>query len=387
MNYSKYNKSRLNNIISGIIPVLLSFFAKRENNYIVLNSFHNIQFNDNTKFLFFYLIKNTSYKIRFVINDNNFRQQLSNKYGNYFIETLTFKGKMNALKANTWIVNAFEFPVGGFFMKFRRNIIHLSHGMHIKNAGLGEKDLSFVKKIYYKLLKTNISYTLATSEFFRDYTKKYLGVKDSQIIINGYPRYDFLLENQKQNNSEDITRILYAPTWRHYSDVELFPFPDFEINKLEEFCLKNRIEINIRVHPRFEDKIPQYLLKAKCIKNYSSAVEPDINNSLWKFDMLITDYSSILYDFYLLDRPVFYFDYDRNIYEEINGFAVNYDIIATGYHPKTMKDFFDGIIDAKQNDSFSKKRNEINILCNNPSENNSKNLVSKLIDLGILKGE
>lgn len=386
MNYSKYSKSRLRNILSGIIPVFFSFFTKREKNFIVLNSFHNVQFNDNTKFLFLYLIKNTKYKVRYVVNNEDLRNKLVEEYGDYFIETSTFKGKMNALRAKIWIVNAFEFPVGGFFMKCRRKVIHISHGMHIKNAGLGENDLSFVKKIYYKLLKTNISYTLATSEFFRDYTKKYLEVKDSQIIINGYPRYDFVIEN-KYTKKDDITRILYAPTWRHYSDVILFPFPDFNIEELEKFCSENKIEIYIRVHPRFEDKVPQALLKSKYIVSYSSSIEPDINNSLNKFDMLITDYSSILYDFYLLDRPVFYFDYDRETYEEKNGFAVDYDIIATGYHPKTMKEFLEFIIDGKENDSLSEKRNKINTLCNNITECNSRSLINKLISLRVLEEE
>lgn len=386
MNYSKYNKSRLNNILSGMIPVVISFFTKRDKDFIVLNSFHNIQFNDNTRYLFLYLIKNTNYKVKFVLNDDEARSELTKEYGDYFIETYSFKGKMNALKARTWIVNAFEFPVGGFFMRFRRNIIHLTHGMHIKNAGLGENDLSFVKKLYYKLLRTNITYTLATSEFFRDYTKKYLGVKDSQIIINGYPRYDFLTENKTTRN-DGVTKILYAPTWRHYSDVELFPFSDFNLEELEKFCTENKVEINIRVHPRFEDKIPQDLLKSKCIVNYSSSIEPDINNSLHKFDMMITDYSSILYDFYLLNRPVFYFDYDKVTYEEKVGFAVDYDIITVGYHPKTMKEFFECILDGKEKDSYANKRNEINILCNNPADNNSRNLISKLFSLGVLEGE
>ena len=56
-NIARYNKSRLFSYLSGLFPTFISYFLKRDKNLIILNSFHNKDFNDNTKYLFEYLIK------------------------------------------------------------------------------------------------------------------------------------------------------------------------------------------------------------------------------------------------------------------------------------------------------------------------------------------
>lgn len=385
-NIARYNKSRLFSYLSGLFPTFISYFLKRDKNLIILNSFHNKDFNDNTKYLFEYLIKNESQKkIRYIINDENKRKELINRYGNYFVETNSFAGKMYVLRAYLWFTNSFEFPVNGAFLSFRRKVIQLTHGAPIKNAGLCENDISLVKRIYYALLRTNISYVLSTASIFDDYIASHIGVNKRKVLTSSYPRYDPLFNGKFLNLQLDkeYKHILYAPTWRHYADVELFPFKDLNLSELELFLEKTKTIIYLRIHPRFENTISENLRNIRNIVLFSGKNYPDINDYLENFDALITDYSSILYDFMILDRPIFYFSYDYDQYYKEVGFSVDYKKFAIGYHSKSMIEFFGDIQDAFSKDSYKNDREKISELSSGKSNSNSRDLIELLKSKGI----
>lgn len=385
VNISKYNKSRLLSIIDGIIPSILSIFTKRDNDLVILNSFHNEQFSDNTKYLFLYLINNEKKIVKYVVNNDYLRKELTELYGDYFIETKSYKGKKIALRSKLWFTNSFEFPVNGLFLNIRRNVIQLTHGAPIKNSGLCEKDVSFIKRLYYLLLRTNLTYVLSTSTVFNEYIAKHAGVKKENVLTNSYPRYDPLFNGiyKKINFNDTAKRVLYAPTWRHYATIKFFPFNDFEMKNLQEYLSKNNIIIYIRVHPRFEEQIDIDFSKYNNIKLFSGKEYPDINDYLANFDALITDYSSIFYDFMILDRPIFYFAYDLPDYEKNIGFAVEYSKYAVGYHPKSCNEFFADLTDAFTNDKYRISREKISAICSGVSKTNSKDLIDLLNENGI----
>lgn len=377
---SKYNKSRLQLFLKGVIPSLLSLFTKRNKELIILNSFHNNGFSDNTKFLFEYLIKNENKIVKYVINDDQLREQLANRYGDYFIETKTRAGIRTVLSSYLWFTNSFELPVNGLFLKYRRTVIQLTHGAPIKNAGLCEKDVSFIKKIYYGILRTNISFVLSTSTIFDDYIAKHAGVSKKRVITISYPRYDplFNKEYTKVNFGDNYKRILYAPTWRHYAAVRLFPFEDFDINVLNDTLEELKVKICLRIHPRFESTIPDFLTNVKNIELFSGSKYPDINEYLENFDAMITDYSSIMYDFMILNKPIFYFDYDYEEYLNQVGFGVDYNHFAIGYHSKTQKQFIEDIKDAFENDKYKEQRMKLSEVASGKSNHNSKDLIEYL---------
>lgn len=379
-NKNKYNQSRFVGYIKGFFPSIQSLFSSRNKNVIILNSFHNTFFSDNTKFLFEYLVKNEKKEVYYVINDDVLREKLIKKYGSYFIETKSKEGKKITLSAYLWITNSFELPISGIFLKFRRTVIQLTHGAPIKNAGLCEHDVSFIKKVYYFVLRTNFSYVLSTSHIFDEYIAKHLGVKTKAVLTNSYPRYDPLFNKQffDLNFDKNYKHILYAPTWRHYATVKLFPFEDINLNVLNVVLEQTKVFIYLRIHPRFEDKIPKEYYMYSNIKIFSGKNYSDINDYMDNFDALITDYSSIMYDFMILDKPIFYFDYDYKEYEKNIGFSVDYDAYAIGYHSKNQRQFILDLNDAFLNDSYREKRNKISRLASGSSNHNSKDLIELL---------
>lgn len=379
-NQNVYNKNRLQIFISNLLPSLLFLFCKRNKNLIVLNGFLNTAFSDNTKYLFLYLIQNSDKDIRYVINDDDKRVELIENYGNYFIETKSFGGKKYALSSYLWFINAFEFPVGGLFLKFRRTVIHLTHGAPVKNAGLCEKHVSLLKRLYYKIIQSNVSYSLATSECFKEFIASHIGISQKHVIINGFPRFDLLYKGDFHllPEDKDSVRILYAPTWRHYADVKVFPFDDFDFTRLEHYLKTKNIIIYLRMHPDFEAAVPDCYMKSNQFKIFSGKDYPDINDYMGNFDMLITDYSSIFYDFMIFDRPMFFFDYDVEDYKKHIGFAVDYESFAAGYEPKSMEQFMSDLDDALILDSYKERRKEIKKLAIGESKNNCADLICQL---------
>jgi CDP-glycerol glycerophosphotransferase len=120
------------------------------------------------------------------------------------------------------------------------------------------------------------------------------------------------------------------------------------------------------------------------IKFFSGADYPEINDWLANFDALITDYSSIMYDFMILNHPILYFDYDYDEYNNQVGFAVDYKKYAVGYHVHSQKFFLEALQDAFANDSYKDERNIISEEVSKERTNNCKTVIDKLKKMKIL---
>ncbi len=161
-------------------------------------------------------------------------------------------------------------------------------------------------------------------------------VDPAKIIETGYPRMDRILApndeqlnliNLRQEWSEFGKIILYAPTHRKegHGGANLFDTLDFQV--FNEFLYNNNVAMLIKMHYHHESK-NNYLLN-KSFSNIISLEEgdvPDINNLLPFVDVLISDYSGVLLDYLILDRPIIptpfdleeYTKYDRELYENYN---------------------------------------------------------------------
>lgn len=341
-NKNKYTSSRLKQIFSTLPFAFWSLFCKRDKNLIVFAAMHCRTFSSNSKFLFLYYLKNKpEVNVKFVINDEALRTELTQTYGDHFIDTRTKDGRMTAIKAATWIVSWLDLPIGGLFLNFRRYVLHLGHGTPLKCIGMMEKDGKLIKKLYYKLNTTNISQSLASTEYLRPIIAKCMGISKKRVLVCGQPRVDALLEQATfplaVNKNE--CNILYAPTWRHYANVELFPFSDFNLEQLQDFLNKNKIHLWIRFHPAFEESIPQEYFKCSNISLFSGKQYPEIMDYLNCFDGLITDYSSIYLDYLVLGRPMIFLPYDLKKYEKEIGLTMDYEENTPGAKPVSQVEF------------------------------------------------
>lgn len=155
---------------------------------------------------------------------------------------------------------------------------------------------------------------------------------NGEIIESGYPRNDILYNAGEDKITEikdklklpkDKKIILYAPTWRddEYYDTASVKFTlQLDLKRLKEEFGDEYIII-LRLHYFIADN-----LKLKGLKNfaYDLSKHEDIAELYLISDMLITDYSSVFFDYANLKRPILFYTYDLEKYENVlRGFYID----------------------------------------------------------------
>lgn len=178
------------------------------------------------------------------------------------------------------------------------------------------------QKMRFKRLYSRINLYLSSSKLFSEQT-----IRDSrhfygEILDIGMPRNDILInQNKPQINTkvreyfglnETVKLVLYAPTFRSEKENEEFPEPDFG---MIEKALKQRFNGEwctlFRQH---------HFYSSENAKVVSATDYPDMQELLYAADVLITDYSSSIWDFSLMFKPVFLYCPDLIKYQDERSF-------------------------------------------------------------------
>ena len=218
------------------------------------------------------------------------------------------------------------------------------HGTPLKRLGLdieksnnelytldeqNEKYIIDAKKYSYFLSPSKF----ASEKFISAFTLDKLG-KDKIIVEEGYPRNDFL----NNYTEDDVKRIkaelgipegkkiiLYAPTWRdnqHQVGTGYVYKTEVDFDRLQKE-LSDEYVLLFRAH-YFISNTFNFGKYEGFIYNVSAL--DDINELYVISDLLITDYSSVFFDYAILKRPIIYFMYDFELYKnEMRGFYIDLD--------------------------------------------------------------
>lgn len=284
-------------------------------------------------------------------------------------------------KAKYWIFNSNTRP----FLKPRAEQVFVQtwHGTPLKKIGCDvEKTgnamtkFSQINNIYTEESK-KISYMISPSEYC---TEKFISAfrmkdvnKEDKVLTTGYPRNDYLFKATKEDCEkikkqlkipEDKKVILYAPTFRDnkYSAAAGFELANYiDFGKAKE-SLGDDYVILFRAH---------YFISGRLdVREYEgfvydvSKVE-DINTLYVISDILVTDYSSVFFDYANLKRPIIFFmvDYEeyknnlRDFYfdrEQLPGPVVSEQEKLI----EEIKRFSEGFIMDEKYCSFNKKYND-----------------------------
>ncbi|MEX9874094.1 CDP-glycerol glycerophosphotransferase family protein [Providencia rettgeri] len=120
---------------------------------------------------------------------------------------------------------------------------------------------------------------------------------------------------------------MYAPTYRDNGKTIYFPFPEMEKNEFESFLKEH--DITIYVRPHHLDQGYKKYITWDGIEYFGSDLVPEITFYLKEFDILISDYSSIIFDYMLTDGYQILLPYDKVEYERVRG--LNYKIKDLSY--------------------------------------------------------
>ena len=199
-----------------------------------------------------------------------------------------------------------------------------------------------------KLTTVSYDYLISTSDFVNETTlSKVITAKEYKDF--GYPRNDLFLKEEhdaydllfcdneiynfaKNHYGSGHKILLYMPTHRESSKASKIPL-DFEKLSIH---LKN-------INATMIMKLHHFAQIQMDTKEYSNilfhASHGDIYPLLKYTDTLITDYSSVYFDFLLLNRPIIFFDYDREEYEvNMQGFLYEYEEFTPGVHVKNQEE-------------------------------------------------
>lgn len=337
----------------------------------LFSSTDNSHYNYNSRYLFEYVKENLpEITPLFVINDPELRNSLSSKYGKqYFIETESIQGIRQALSAGVWFTSA-GLPAYGTGLHKKRLIINLWHGVPLKKIALLDPNLKKAARIYFKkIFSENYTCILTTSHELIPLMARSFAVSEDKIKVWGQPRNDGLFQ---KNDCREILgqlfpdlpeytkTVLYAPTFRDYGQVQLFPFKDFDQKQLEAFLDEKNMLLFIRTHVAEQGSAAPYL--GKRIRFLGNEQAEDVTGILNIFDCLITDYSSIYIDYLLTYKPMIFLPYDRQQYLDGRGMNFDYDDVTPGPKPETFNDFLDAL--SPKEDFWKSERTRVNRLFN-----------------------
>lgn len=215
--------------------------------------------------------------------------------------------------------------------------VHLTHGAPIK----------FVRN--YCDACGEVDYVIQISDYFEKITCELFHVSKDKVVTTGYPRNDILLRNHNCILYPEIKRkktICWLPTYRNHKNHSLgkkrFPYgipsirDENELRKLDTLLTSESCLLVIKLHPAEDISILEKL-NLNYIKFFDSDILMKNHLTIYHYlsciDALITDYSSIYYDFLLTKKPI------GLAIEDLNEYLKNNEIFYDKYEDGVVGDY------------------------------------------------
>lgn len=310
------------NIFKILKYYISGFFNEKNAKDIIFMGYNALHFNFNSPYLFeYYRTNHPEYNVYFILNDKDDYAKYKKIYGDSIINSIDPKYIKLIFKAGTWITSG-GLPFRVPFVNTNRVVVNLGHGMPLKGLGLDNRENTFIQNLGIKIIYSKFDLISATSSLFQTILARSYASTFKQVQVLGNCWSDEVIN--LKNPTEVLERlyprlpefkkaILYAPTWRQNSETKIFPFEDFDLFKFEEYLEKNQFIIFLRLHHLDKHNINRFSNTSRIILMNEDVVS-DIMGLLSVFDSLITDYSSIIVDYLLLDRPALLLPYDEKEY-------------------------------------------------------------------------
>lgn len=177
------------------------------------------------------------------------------------------------------------------------------------------------------------------------------GIPKTRILPTGLPKIDDFLDPRHLISSRTELEgrhsglrgkkiILFAPTYRGFGQSEAYyPFEMLDLDRILQFCGEEWIFV-VKMHPFVSDPP---IIPSKYSTHIMDLSHENVDTLLHAADMLITDYSSIIYEYSLLDKPILFFAFDKEEYKLSRGFHWNFEENAPGEICTTFEELMQGM--------------------------------------------
>lgn len=233
----------------------------------------------------------------------------------------------------------------------------LRHGVGVKKIGRAHANPSHLlyrfyhgnplQRAFWRIVlhwhTVSFDLVIATSPLHAEQAVEYFGVSPDRVVITGFPRNDVALSSATDTWDVDLNRWLadiaeqrqslffYMPTFR---DDGTRPY-DFSWPELDRRLEKLGAKLLVRVH--FADRSGFAAAMNGSLRNIRLH---DPNGDPYRVfhavRALITDFSSVAYDFMLLGRPVIFFTPDEERFKRMRSLYFDYDEVTPGPRARTI---------------------------------------------------
>lgn len=354
-----------------VLSRIYSSIAGRNTQIWIFSDFGSPSFSQNQKYFFLYLSNNIE-KARpiWITTDEKLYCEMNEEGYEVYMRT-SLRAAYYTLRAKYTLSSGgrgYHWALSGGATK-----IQAGHGIPLKgsNGASDTRQNSLLEKIGWN----DVDYAVFSSAYCRKHFQQYYpedaflfrSLPTGTALYTGYPRTDALFqqidgqqidmpgESLQDVISEEELVIGYFPTHRN-REYEIKIENILRLDELNGILESKNAKMVIKPH-RSLDMISVQ-------EDYENIKEiPQSTDShvfLDKIDILITDYSSIYFDFLLVGGPVIFYTHDRDQYTKMRGLHPKYDEVTIGHHtkePDELVEILDQLIIGK--DTYTNERKEI----------------------------
>ncbi|MCT3284077.1 hypothetical protein C6Y11_10625 [Lactiplantibacillus pentosus] len=253
----------------------------------------------------------------------------------------------------------------------QQKVIQMWHGTSFKGFATNQTQTSANASSFY-------TYVYASSPYFKPIVERKFNVTPEHVAICGHPRTDVFYQPKANYDLGQYKKIImWMPTFRQSkrlgqndtSQQTILPFlQDDELGEFDSYLKQQGVKMIVKLHPMQDVS----KVKHNQWQNLMLMTNEEFENSgmdLYRLlnltDALITDYSSVFYDYLLLNRQIGFTESDVAEYKEHRGFAVDPEKFRPGMRIRTRKDleqFIQNVI--SDNDAYESQRLQINSVAN-----------------------
>ena len=365
------------------------FYNKKDvnKNQIMFISFGGKFYSDSPRSIYEYLYNNHNDEFDFVwvIDDKKTKIPGNPKK----VERFSKEYYKEVAKSKYWVTNGRH----AIRLKKKKDQVLVStwHGTPLKKLGF---DIGNVygknpnqKKLYRRVSK-EWDYLISPSAFVSEKLRSSFGY-DGVILEEGYPRNDKLYNATESEINEireslkipkDKKVVLYAPTWRDdkfFEDGSIEFKLEMDLDKLKE-TLSDEYVLLVKTHYFVGNRLDLSDYEGFV---YNVSTYDDIVDLYLISDILVTDYSSVFFDFANLKRPMLFYTYDLDKYENVlRGFYIDIHKDVPGPLVFTTDELADKIANIdKVEEEYKDKYDEFyNTFCYIDDGDSSKRVVEKI---------
>ncbi len=230
--------------------------------------------------------------------------------------------------------------------------------IQVWHAGVGFKSVGFCRfggkgTPALDLGHRQYTYAITASSVLKSVYSEVFGIEESAVIPTGLPRIDELLQEGSQEafvkefyeeypELENKKIILFAPTFRGSGQrTAHYPYSLLDMKRIYDFCGDEYVFM-FKMHPFIDEKPPIPDEYKDRIIDFSAF--PNVNDLLRVTDLMITDYSSVIYEYALFRKPMLFFAFDKTEYAAARGFHHDYDSFCPGKVCQTFDEMETAII-------------------------------------------